>query len=37
MYEYRVKARTCYTEFDAPKHELENYHTHKVGYMNERP
>jgi hypothetical protein len=37
MYEYRIKARTCYTEFDAPRHELENFHTHKVGYMNDKP
>lgn len=35
--EYRAKARTCYTEFDAPAAELENYHTHKVGYIQERP
>lgn len=37
LYEYRVKARTCYTDIDAPAFELENYHIHKVAYMNDKP
>lgn len=37
LHEYRVKARTCYTDIDAPAFELENYHIHKVAYMNDKP
>jgi hypothetical protein len=37
LHEYRVKARSYYTEIDAPAFQLENYHIHKVAYMNDKP
>ena len=41
MYEqkkyYNIKARTNYKELDPPKSLLENYHTHKLEFISDKP